>query len=102
MRRAKATSGSSFLSIYHLRLLGDRYLSITLLPGLYQSMKKLLSRRLKLVVPVSRASDFDFLFAGCQAFVRLIDELIKWHAHRLLILELGLVLFVVELGCYTL
>ena len=65
-------------------------------------MKKLLSRRLKLVVPVLRDSDSNFLFAGCQAFVRLIGELIKWHAHRLLILKLGLVLFVVELGCYTL
>lgn len=62
-------------------------------------MEKLLSRRLKLVVPVLRLFNYNFLFAGGQAFVRIIGELIKWHAHLPSVLDVGLVLFVVELGC---
>lgn len=63
-------------------------------------MKKLLSRRLKLIVPVLRIANNNFLFASCQAFVRLIGELIEWHTQLLPVLDVGLVLFVVELGYY--
>lgn len=63
-------------------------------------MKKLLSRRLKLVVPVLSISNCNILFASYQAFVGLISELLKWHAELPSVLDVGLVLFVVELGYY--
>ena len=85
------------MGIYHVGFLCDGYSDTSL----DHTMKSLLSRRLKFVVPDLRVSDWNFLFTSCQAFIRSIDELIKWHADLTSVLEIGLVLFVVELGCWA-
>ena len=61
-------------------------------------MEELLSRRLNFIVPVLPNSDSYFLFASCQAFIRLIGELLKGHADLPSVLDVGLVLFVMKLG----
>lgn len=69
-----------------------------LLHDLKNTTKKLLSRRLKFIVRDLRFSDNNFLFASCQAFIRIIGELREGHAELPSVLEVGLVLFVMEFG----
>ena len=66
--------------------------------SLHEIIKQLSSCRLKFVVPVLCISNQDFFFTSCQAFIRFVGELVKWHAHRLCVLEFWLVLLVVKLS----
>lgn len=103
LTRDRAKTPSGFLeSLGDLKFMFNITCPLIILPlplRLDHSGKKLLPRRFKPVIPLLRVPDCDFFLTRRQALIRLGGKLVEGHANLASVFDVGLVLFVVELGC---